>query len=641
MNPVGHTLARFVGRLAGLATHLREDPTLSQPPAVGDVLGIGYAGHLQIEALPELQHAVRAVLDCVSSTARELQPSVQLHAVGQLAPGADSLVAREALAQDYRLHAILPGSIEHVVQDIAGMAAPGVSSGARAPGPPDDVAAFQALLQQASRVLQLDAAAADAKSGLGETDYEQCADVMLTRIDCLLALEHRDASPRPGGTRWMVRRARSLGIPVIVIPIDRPGVLSLTSGDGATEQELALGADDDPAWKAALSQLVKQLLPARAATSFPFQTGLFERAFLSQLDIGRNQRYWAERWLDRSQPTPPGIAELRAHVDASMGRWAVWADHRASGMAELVRGAFIFCALLGLLAVSCALAALLFPALSTAAKVVEVACFLVVLWFIARDRKMRWRDQWHFCRQFERRLSHAAWLSLVGRELKHELPAEIRAFHGGPNASWMSHFSRTVVRAAGIPPLKVDRHYLRTVRSLVLDRLIRGQAEYCRTETASHQAADHWLERWIWRTFWVALLITGTYLALKTGAKVLEHTAFADAHRSWFDGRAEQAWHQLSIAVSVVGVAMPCIAAALASIRSHGDHAQLATRYAGVELSLAEAEKLLDRFCPAGDDDGVCTSRSLAVVIQHVVALLGHESTSWSAIVQTKELEPS
>lgn len=643
MNLVFHTLGRFVTRLAGVATHLSQDPEQLLPPSVDNVLRIGYAGHLHVQTLPHLQHAVRDVLACVLAKAREGLPGVVVHAVGQLAPGADTIVAREALAQGCQLHAILPGSVEHVVHDIASMSNGGAPSQAEAQEMPGQHQAdFYSLLQQASRVLQLDAAAADPAKGLGEADYEQCAEVMLTRLDCLVALEHSDAGLSPGGTRWMVRRARSLGIPVIVISVDRPGVLMLISGNGVTDIELAFDADEGQAWVDAVSQLVGQIIAPLAAQAFPFRPGRFESGFLSQLDIGRNQRYWEERWLSPSPGTSPGMAELRAHVDTSLGRWAIWADHRASGMAELVRGAFIFCALLGLLAVFCALSSLMFPQLSMAAKVVEVSCFLVVLWFIARDRKMRWRDQWHYCRQLERRLNHAAWLTLVGREVKHDLPAEIRAFHGSRNAGWMSEFSCAVIRSVGIPNLKFDRAYLQTARSLVLHRLIREQADYCRSEVSSQRAADHLLERWIWRTFWIALVITGTYLALKTGAYLLAHTGFGAAHPTWFDCEAEHVWHQVSKCVSAVGIVMPCIAAALASIRSHGDYAQLATRYAGVGISLEEAEQMIERVCPAGArEDAACTSRNIAVVIQHVVALLGHESTSWSAIVQTKEIEPS
>jgi hypothetical protein len=243
---------------------------------------------------------------------------------------------------------------------------------------------------------------------------------------------------------------------------------------------------------------------------------------------------------------------------------------------------------------------------------------------------MHWRDQWLFCRQLERRLDHAAWLLLVGRELRHELPAEIRAFHGSPAAAWMSSFGRSVVRATGLPRLDLDRGYLQTARDLVLHRLIREQARYCESEVALQRNADHLLDRWIRRAFLVALVTTIGYL--------VGHIAY----ERWFEGNAEIAWHRLSIAVSVIGIAMPGIAAALASIRSHGDFAQLATRYAGVGTALGEAERLLNRLCPCeAGKDASCSSRNLATVILHVVSLLGHEATTWSAIVQTKEIEPS
>ena len=641
MNQVATTLARFVARLGGMLLNRSSETPWAQPPAVDAVLRVGYVGHLDIGAMPHLQPVVRQVLACIAAVAREQHPAPLLHAVGQLAPGADTLVASQALALGYELHTILPGSRAHVVQDLNSsvddMAHPDIDGSALFKKRTDE---FVELLQRTSRVLELDASSADAAQGLQEVDYEQCAEVMLTRIDCLIALSHSAAGNRPGGTKWTERRARSFGIPVILIPIDLPGVVVLTNEDGLVEYEAAFDADEGRPWASAVYGLVTRIMATSAVRPFPFRTGIFERRYLAQLDIQQNVSYWDERWKSPSAVASPGLSDMRALIDDSIGRWAIWADHRASGMAELVRGTFVFCALLGLLAVSCALAALLTPEeVGNFAKIVEVICFLIVLWFIARDREMHWREQWLFCRQLERWLNHAAWLMLAGRELKHEPPAEIRAFHSSASATWMREFGRAVVRAAGLPQLKLDPTYLQAVRGLVLDRLIRDQAEYCRSEVALQRAADHLLERWIRRTFLVALVITVGYLILRAGFGLFSLLA-SGAQASWLVN-LQIDWHRLSNAVSMIGIAMPCIAAALASIRSHGDFAQLATRYAGVGISLDEAERLLERVCPASEgDDASCTSRNIAAVIHHVVSLLGHEATSWSAIVQTKEIEP-
>lgn len=642
MNPITHTLVRFTSRLVATLGRSGGNDEPGRMPVLAPVVRIGYVGHLALDDAPRVDRAVGEILECIMTTARARQPGVALHAIGQLAPGADTLVARAALAKGYELHSVLPGSRAKVIEDVQGGLDDSVLSAECAASlAADRRETFESLLGRTSCVLELDAAPGDEGAGLREADYEQCAEVMLSRIDCLLALDHAAAVARPGGTLWTERRARSLGIPVIRIPIDRPGGFALAEA-GSPDAQFAFDAEEGRPWRAAVSALASRIVSAAVAADFPFETGSFERRFLAQLDIGQNRRSWDARWAALGSVPSASMATARKSIDESIGPWAIWADHRASAMAELVRGAFTFCALMGLLAISCAVVGLILPAGSTPAKVVESICLLVILWFIARDRKMHWRDQWLFFRQLERRLDHAAWLMLVGRELKHEPAAEVRAFHRSHQADWMSTLSSAVIRAAGLPGLRLDREYLQAARDLVRNGLIRAQLAYCQAETALQQRADHLLERWIRGTFTIALTATLGYLAVKAALAAFASVAGAEWHERLFEGGAEDMWHRISMVVSLIGIGMPGIAAALASIRSHGDFAQLAIRYAGVASALTDAEQLLERLCPSGaGEDSSCTSRNIAAVALHVVSLLGHEATSWSAIIQTKEIEPS
>ena len=83
------------------------------------------------------------------------------------------------------------------------------------------------------------------------------------------------------------------------------------------------------------------------------QLGWLERRMTAQLDSGYNTKEWDKRWQRASSDALArhDLGRAPQQIDNDLKPAKVWADHRASAMAELVRGSFIVSALLGVVAV--------------------------------------------------------------------------------------------------------------------------------------------------------------------------------------------------------------------------------------------------------------------------------------------------
>ena len=189
--------------------------------------------------------------------------------------------------------------------------------------------------------------------------------------------------------------------------------------------------------------------------------GWFEHGLASQLEPACNARFWDERWkagLGQSL-ADHSLGTARVSVDDDLKEVKVWADHRASALAELVRGSFIVCMLLGSLAVAGALAGLVWPEYGKAGKWVELGCLCPILWFILRSRRFAWRSQWLSTRETERCLDQAGWLSLLGRTRAYTSPAHLKELNLDPAANWCACYLRAALRQASFPGVWISEGY--------------------------------------------------------------------------------------------------------------------------------------------------------------------------------------
>lgn len=143
-----------------------------------------------------------------------------------LAEGADRLAAQVALAQGWRIAAVLPFAQADYEQDFAAPVTPGAT-------PAQCLAEFRALLAAASEVTVLDHARhPDPRPG-----YEAAGRAVVELADLLIAIWDGERGNRRGGTAETMRHAATIGRPILWLPSD---------GTRPARVIEALAAFDDP-----------------------------------------------------------------------------------------------------------------------------------------------------------------------------------------------------------------------------------------------------------------------------------------------------------------------------------------------------------------------------------------------------------
>jgi len=452
------------------------------------------------------------------------------HLITSLADGADSLAARSRPNQ-YQLHVILPF-------DLANYRAL-----------QKDPSNLKDLLTGAARVFEMDGTSADGDAGL-----RRVSKMMVEHSDLLLLI----GDPAGDGeiTRLGAEDAAKLSIPRIRVTADG---WSLVPGSTTCSD---------------LVETVRRiLLPLRTPSTPAFPDGgRFENRFKNLTDIAGSEQEWRERWPLSPEP---GIQV----VEAAFRKYWLWADHRANSYAELHRGAYRMLAFFAAAAVACALAGIVNQGLSVPGKIVElVILFLAsLLWW--RARHYRWRERWLNYRLLEQMLSHSATGALLGQVVRPPVDHHTRAFHR--DTAFGDWFLRSVVREAGITSAKADPTYLRAVRSLIQEGVVKKQQAYYQKKAHENRDIDHQLERSSETLLLVTLAVTLVYLIMQA--------VF------YYGGVAADCVQSVAFQIAtIVGAGFPACAAVVASIRAHGEHLQFATRYEGMRDMLSGIQEDLE-----------------------------------------------
>jgi hypothetical protein len=163
----------------------------------GGVLRLGVTGHRALADVDAATQAVDAALDRIERGVKVLEVR------SLLAEGADRLVTEQVMRRSRtRIAAVLPLAPDDYANDF---------------DDPASVAAFRRLLEEAASV-EVAPAGPDPSR---EAAYERAGHVVVDTSDVLLALWDGGASRGRGGTAEMVAYARSRGVAVEVVPVQR------------------------------------------------------------------------------------------------------------------------------------------------------------------------------------------------------------------------------------------------------------------------------------------------------------------------------------------------------------------------------------------------------------------------------------
>ena len=181
-------------------------------------------------------------------------------------------------------------------------------------------------------------------------------------------------------------------------------------------------------------------------------------------------------------------------------------------------------------------------------------------------QRRRWHDRWFETRRVAEYLRQAPLLLALG------VARAPGRWPRGAQTSWPEWWSRHALRGIGLPRAAVTPPYLRAVLSELLDDHVVRQRDYHRAKARRLTAVHRNLDRFSERLFQLAVVAVTGYLILK-GSGSLARLDGAGADR-------------IAELFTLLGVALPTLAGAIAGIRYFGDFERFAA------ISEVTAEKL-------------------------------------------------
>jgi hypothetical protein len=261
---------------------------------------------------------------------------------------------------------------------------------------------------------------------------------------------------------------------------------------------------------------------------------------------------------------PAFVARIKDEV---LKRFA-WADGLSTYLSDAYRGGMTTNFLLSAMAIIAGVSYL--PLASVDAKwpfaLTEFLLLGAIVAITTIGRRKRWHGRWFETRRVAEYFRHAPILLLLG------VARASGRWPRGADTSWPELYAREVLRDLGLPQVRIDQAYLRSV----LDTLLRDHAQ---SQRLYHQAkaqrlarVHHGLDRISERLFILAIISVASYLALLAAAQF---------------GLVPHGWpHAASKTFTFLGVSLPALGGALAGIRYFGDFERFAS------ISEITAEKL-------------------------------------------------
>jgi hypothetical protein len=576
------------------------------------ILRVGVTGHrpgrLGSADLDRLHAEVARILGEICRAA-SLGGATRIRLVSPLAEGADSIVADEALKRGWALDVVVPFFRDDYAQDFAA-------------GSARDL--FLGQLAQAEAVFELPGERAGEDGAAAA--YERAGRVALAQTDLLLAIWDSGPVHGRGGAAQIVAEAVTLGIPVIHIdPAEaHPPVLLW---DGLEEVDLGKQTIETVARGdlTRLDALIGELLDppgsgSEAAMLTRFRSGTVRwRAvavayplLLAMAGVRRLRRtdFGLARMVSGRADIPAcsGAGEFAGRLEHTVLPSFERADVAATRFASLFRSGYVTNFALAAFAV---LLTMLGLALPTAAKpvliVLEVLTVSTILLVTRGGNKVGWHRLWLDNRALAERLRCLALSAQLGD--LHLRSADEHA------SQWVTWYARGVARQLGLPNVRVDNAYLECVRA-ELRGLIDGQVAYLRAEAGRMHHLDHRLH------------VTGTILFAVTALACVSVLLFKGVYELVPALHAIQT--PFSIAVTIIGAALPAIGAAIYGIRMQGDFAGIAARGEALRHHLETLRHILDADTLSFD--------TLLRRVSRVADLLAVDLTSWLQVYHARPL---
>ncbi len=587
-------------------------------------LSIGVTGHRE----HKLEGAdIAAVTATVKATLAQLQQALlvvgthhhlafsneppQLRMVSALADGADTIVAKAALAAGWRVDACLPFPRDEYANDFSVAAHH------------DD---FVGLLAKVTSTFELPGDHSEAIAA-----YEAVGHLVLEQCDVLLALWDGDPYRGRGGTSRVVSDAVARHIPVIHIHTHgggSPQMLWSGLSDAEIDQPIVETVPRAPADKAIAqvmaaltvppehkvdTRMLKQFYRERAATStpalaYPLLLAATGVRGLSRRDLKPMQAEASSEDLRGLLARSSGETDFATQLISRYGL----ADTAASYFAQVFRSGFVGNFTLAAIAVILALSGLLAPALKMPIITGELVCVILILLNTHAGKRFGWHERWMDNRHLAEQLRALALTSVLG-----DLGLRSHSGHAGRDAAaipgWVGWLARATAREVGLPNKLADAKYLTGVRDMAL-HLISDQIAYQNTNAARMHKLEHRLNRAgeflfggtiVACVVWMVFKIAGLPMGVVGNVGMTEIVTFLTA-------------------------VLPALGASIYGIRMQGD-------FAGVAFRSQVTVTRLERLQRAMNDDPLDYER-LSARLRNLADIMLTDVSNWRTTYQARPL---
>lgn len=622
------------------------------------------------DVLSQVLAAIEAAAQAATVPAAQTAPA-RLRLLTLLSDGTDQIAADLALQSGWELAAPLPfgRSLTSAIT-----AAPVWAADARAilagkrpadPATAERVGAFDALsakatlfelAEQDARITENFLAMIDRPDDpavLSQFVHEtsdrtrQAGRILIEQSDLLIAVWDGQTAANVGGTGHTAKAALAAGVPVIWINPATPADWRLVTMPDA----LAVSIGDDATLRGERLQAVVQdaigLAPPEDQAAFSGLAALNEEAWRDSSAIGshayrRVERLFGQSRWDRKfgsvrqvyelpsdiargsgQPLlaaltslPGGDRQLSGRIGQEVLARFAWANGIASHLSNLFRSGMVINFTLGPLAI---LAGLLYlplvkPEQKWVFAAIELALLIIIMVNTVSGQRARLHGRWLETRRAAEYLRHAPCLLALG------VARPRGAWPFGGNSNWPEWYAQQVVRGIGLPRVRVDHLYLRGIAIVLRDHAIMPQLEYHREKSAYLHHAHHSIERLAERLFALAVIMVGIYLALVGATEMgLIASGLVAALAKWF---------------TVIAVALPTIAGALAAIGYFGDFDRFADISSATAQRLETVARRLAMYLE--QDDETLTYADLGELARQTDETTFAEIQAWQAVFSGK-----
>ena len=470
--------------------------------------------------------------------------------------------------------------------------------------------------------------------------------VMIEQSDALVAIWDGVAPGGIGGTRHTIASAVEAGTPVVWINASKPGSVTVLRSpedmfvlDGAeplndgAAMETFIGSLIDPPeadqneraidfhteqWHAASSRRfhayrrIEALFGAQAVGE---KFGHLKQHYESPQDIAGGN---CSSLLLAARALPGGDTGFVGQIESEVIQRFAWADGLSTYLSDAYRGGMTTNFILSALAIIAGVAYL--PLASVDAKwpfaLAEFILLGLIVLITAIGRRKKWHGRWFETRRVAEYFRHAPIMLLLG------VARSSGRWPRGADTEWPEYYAREVLRELGLPAVKIDDAYLRSVLDSLLLRHASSQRIYHEGKAQRLSRVHHGLDGLSELLFKFAILSVASYLTLLVTASA----GLVPHHLP----------HDLSKIFTFLGVSLPALGGALAGIRYFGDFERFASISEITAGKLAEVETRIATLLDA--PEGQLAYGQVAALAHNIDDIVVTEIENWQSVFGSKQI---